>query len=157
MAVRNTQPLSPELLASTDALLWSAKRALASEDRDGAARLAYEAWTLVPEPKYGCDRAYMFMFALMRFARPAGAYDDLIAIVDGYISSGFHSEHEDGPYFWLGTLYFEKGNLMRAFEYFDRAQKMSRGRCFVDEDPRYKRFYTANKPLFGGKPNLKTH
>jgi len=123
----------------------AALNALKTGDRRGAYDLGEEAWALVPEPKYGWDTSYMCLLMMVKALRGAGKCDPAIELVNGYVTSPHYAPHESGPYFWLGTLYFEKGDFAQAHSYLDRANKMSRGRDFVDEDKRYRDFYFGQK------------
>jgi tetratricopeptide (TPR) repeat protein len=139
--VAPTTPLSPAVLEKTDAILWKARAAADAGNYEQAIELALDAWDAVPEPKYGSDRTYMFLFALFRFGRLSERRQELIEIINGYLNSGFYRATEDGPYFWLGALRFEEGQFDQAMVDLHRAVQMSRGRCFREEDPRYKQFY----------------
>jgi hypothetical protein len=137
--------LDPALRDAILALFAQARKALDSENRDEAVSFSTEAWARVPEPKFGWDVTYVFLSRMVRFFRNGAQIDEGIKLVNGYLGSGHHLEYEDGPYFWLGTLYFEKGDLQRAYDYFVRAEKMSGGRCFRDEESRYKQFFKTFK------------
>lgn len=126
-------------------LFTEAKECVARGNLDRAAHLCEEAWKLIPDPKYGWDSSYMCVLGMAQFLRGAQRYDRAIEIVQGYLDSEYHEEYQHGPHFWLGTLHFEKGELGVAYSCFDRANKISRGRCFRDEDPRYKAFFNAFK------------
>lgn len=104
-----------------------------------------EAWARIPEPRFGWDVTYMCLSGMVDFLRAAGRYDKVITLVEDYLSSEYCLDYEVGPYFWLGTLHYEKGDLGKAYSYLERANKMSRGRCFVEEDPKYKQFFKTYK------------
>lgn len=126
-------------------LFGKAKEATSHGNHAKAESLCDEAWARIPEPKFGWDVSYMCVLGMVKFLRSAGKHDKAIDLVNAYLASEFYSDFEDGPYFWLGTLHYEKGDLLKAFEYFDRANKMSRGRCFVEEEAKYKQFFKAFK------------
>jgi tetratricopeptide (TPR) repeat protein len=125
--------------------------AIKVNDFASAERLCEEAWQLIPEPKFCWDSSYMCLSHTVTLLRGARRYDRARLLVQEYLDSGFHLEYQDGPYFWLGTLYYEMGNLDEAFALFDRANRMSRGRCFKEEDPRYETFYKGLRSK--GRPN----
>jgi hypothetical protein len=137
-------------LAAYD-LFRQAKEFVQAQDFATAERCCIQAWGLIPEPKYGWDSSYMCLLYAVKFLRGAKCYDVPMKLVHEYLLSGYYRDHEDGPYFWLGTLHYEKGEMAEAFNQFDRANRMSRGRCFKEEDPRYKAFYKAFKTR--GRPN----
>ncbi|HKE83195.1 MAG TPA: hypothetical protein VKB50_05560 [Vicinamibacterales bacterium] len=133
-------------------LFRQAKESLQTQDFASAERCCMEGWGLIPEPKYGWDSSYMCLLYVVRFLRGARCYDLAMKLVHEYLLSGYHHDYVYGPYFWLGTLHFEKGEMAEAFGQFDRANKMSAGRCFKEEDPRYKSFYKAFKTR--GRPKI---
>jgi tetratricopeptide (TPR) repeat protein len=122
-------------------LFGQAKEAAKIGDSDTVEHLCDEAWAKVPEPKFGWDVTYMFLLGMAQLLRIAGKYDKAIDVVSRYVASEYFLDYQYGPYFWLGALYFEKGDLIRSYEFFDRANRMSRGRCFDGEDRKYKRFF----------------
>ncbi|ULQ46503.1 hypothetical protein JN531_015560 [Flagellatimonas centrodinii] len=123
------------------ALLRKAQEAIAIGDEDSAERFCDDAWNAIPEPKYGWDSSYICTSHEVALLRSLRRFDKAISLTQGYLDSGFHLEYEDGPFFWLGTLHFEKDDLDKAYEFFERANKMSRGHCFREEDPKYKLFF----------------
>lgn len=134
-------PLDPKALEGIHAIQWRAKAASDAGNQEEAARLAFDAWAAVPDPKYGWDRSYMFLFSLFRFGRLSQRRREIISIVSDYLKSEYYLPDEDGPHFWLGALLFEEGDLEAAFGSIQRAVQISRGRCFREEDPKYKRFF----------------
>ena len=138
-------PLDPKALEGIHAIQWRAKAALDHGDAEEAASLALEAWTTVPEPKYGWDRSYMFLFSLFRFGRLSHRRREIIAIVSDYLRSEYYRPEEDGPHFWIGALLYEEGEFDAAFDSLQRAVQISRGRCFREEDPKYKRFFDERR------------
>jgi tetratricopeptide (TPR) repeat protein len=136
-----------------DDLFQQAKQAIASGDHASAVQLCEEAWNRIPEPRFGWDTTYVRLGIFVKFMRASRSYDKPISIVNAYLGSEHYRDYQHGPYFWLGTLYFEKGDLETAFDYFQRANAMSRGRCFVEEDPRYKAFFRTHKGYQHSKPS----
>lgn len=137
--------LDTKVLEGIHAIQWRAKAASDSGNPEEAARLALEAWANVPEPKFGWDRSYMFLFSLFRFGRLSTRRRDIIAIVSEYLHSEYYRPEEDGPHFWIGALLFEEGDLGAAFDSLQRAVQISRGRCFREEDPKYKKFFDERR------------
>ena len=122
-------------------LFAKAKRAILIGDTATADELCDAAWARMPEPKFGWDVTYVCLRGTVTYLRAAGRYDKALGLVNDYLASDYYLDYQDGPYFWLGTLHYEKGEMAKAYEHFDRANAMSRGRCFVEEDPRYVRFF----------------
>jgi tetratricopeptide (TPR) repeat protein len=138
-------PLAESIFNRIDTVFGEAKAALASGDLVGASEASFRAWAAVPEPKYGWDFSYVLLNSLVTFARPTARRREVVPIVEGYLASEFYLDYQEGPWFWLGTIYFEEGDMLRAFENFERAVSISRGRCFREEDPKYRRFYEETK------------
>jgi hypothetical protein len=138
-------PLDPLTLAEIHAIQWRAKAAFDRADHEEAANLALQAWDAVPEPKYGWDHSYVFLASLFRRARLSARRSEIMRIVREYLDSDFYLAIEDGPHFWLGALLFEEGQFEAAFENLERAARISRGRCFREEDPKYKKFFDERR------------
>jgi tetratricopeptide (TPR) repeat protein len=124
-------------------LFKEARAALLAADRDSCKHLCNEAWALIPDPKFGWDVSYMCVLAMAEFLRDAGALEQALDTVDAYLASPYYLEYQDGPHFWLGTIYFEQGRFAEAFLHMDKANGMSRGRCFAEQYQRYKAFFTS--------------
>ncbi len=127
------------------AILKMAKVAAESGNNASAARFCDEAWQLIPEPQFGWDSSYICTCHTVTILRRTMHYDKAISLVQQYLGSGFYQDFEYGPHFWLGTLYFEKGELTSAYSHLERANKMSKGRCFKEEDQKYRDFFRAFK------------
>lgn len=138
--------LDLKIVEGVEDLFLEAKNALARGDADAVARFCKQAWQRVPEPKFQWDFSYSFLDGLVTYLRPARRnYDELAKIIDEYITSQYFRADEYGPYFWLGTLAFERGDTDAAHQYFEKADKLTGGRCFADEDLRYKKFYRESR------------
>ena len=137
--------LNPKELERIHAMQRRAKAAFDGSDPEEAGRLALEAWAAVPEPRYGWDHSYMFLFFLFRLGRRSSQRKAIIDIVTGYLRSSYYLPVEDGPYFWLGALLFEENQFDAAFENLQRAVQISHSRCFREEDPKYKKFFDERR------------
>ena len=146
-----SQTINEEIRLEVYRLLGAAKKAGESGDIATSTQLANEAWSHIPEPKFGWDVTYVCIGAMVKLLRRCGQHDQAMAIVNGYLQSPYYLDYQDGPHFWLGTLQYEKGDLAAAYQHFERANRMSRGRCFVEEDSKYKGFFKMFKT--SGKPN----
>jgi len=142
---REPARLDESVLERIHAIQWRAKAALDRADHEQAAVLALQAWDAVPEPKFGWDRSYVFLFSLFRSTRLSRRRKEVIGIVNDYLRSDYYLAIEDGPHFWIGALSFEEGQLDTAFENLERAVQISRGRCFREEDPKYKKFFDERR------------
>ena len=104
-----------------------------------------EAWALIPGPVYNWDVSWSFIRAKVKILSELDKVDLAIELVDEYIDSGYMLEYEDGPFFLKGKLFFLMGRKEKSFELFNRANSISRGRCFRDEDEKYLNFYLSEK------------
>lgn len=134
--------LNPKIVDAIEDLLLEAKNALNRGDPDATAKACMQVWESLPEPKYQWDFSYVFLHGMVKYLRPARRnYEELIKILEGYISSKYFDAEDYGPYFWLGTLAYERGDLETAYQYLAKANELTGGRCFGDEDPRYRKFF----------------
>ncbi len=134
--------LKPKIADAIESLFLEAKNALDRGDPDAAARARMQVWERLPEPKYQWDFSYVYLHGMVTYLRPARRnYDELTRIIEDYIASVYFDPADYGPHFWLATLAFERGDTEAAFKYFDTANKLTKGRCFAEEDPRFRAFY----------------
>jgi tetratricopeptide (TPR) repeat protein len=144
MAAKAT--LNKKVFDEIDTLHAEAKAALGRKDLGAAARLSDEAWAKLPEPKFGWDHSYNCLHRLVEFKRPTGqGLQEMISLVQGYIASEYFRADTFGSHFLLGTLYYDVGELDRAFEAFQTADKLSGGYCFNSQDPKFRKFYKEQK------------
>lgn len=60
--------------------------------------------------------------------------------------SGTVKEYQHAPRFMLATVYFAMGDEASALKWFAEANRISTGRCFREQDPRYLEFFRARAP-----------
>ncbi|NTS77879.1 hypothetical protein HR060_13550 [Catenovulum sp. SM1970] len=106
-----------------------------------AQKIAEHAWSLLPEPKYDWDVTLSLVSDICEMYRELSLFESSHKIVDELISSGHLKEYQDGPLFLKGTIYFEQGKTDEAKQWFDKANTISKGRCFVGEPKKYKAFF----------------
>ena len=123
------------------ALFIQAKGKLESGDTFGAIQGAEAAWKTLPEPKFGWDVSKSFTHALARIYRDTGNFRSAIDLMNDLFASGTVKPYQDGPRFVMATIYFEMGDHESAIKWFEEANQISKGRCFRDEDKKYKEFY----------------
>jgi len=111
---------------------------LEAGDKSGAVATALNGWSQIPAPVFGWDVSLMHVDTLVYILRNAGEFQPAIRILNEQLSSAFYRDYQYHPYFLLGTVYFAMGELQTARENFKIANRISRGRCFIDEDPAYK-------------------
>jgi hypothetical protein len=127
-----------------DSLFQEARTKVNNAESMVGVKIAESAWNSLPEPKFEWDVSKSFAHALAGIYRDTGDFSKGISLMDAMFASGTVKPHQDGPRFVLGTLYFEKGDFENARKWLKEANKISKGRCFEGQPPRYKEF--LNKP-----------
>ncbi|NTS77891.1 hypothetical protein HR060_13610 [Catenovulum sp. SM1970] len=135
----NNLPIN--LREKIDNLYIAAFKALEKKDFKIAKQQAEQAWDYLPEPKFDWDVTLSFVSATCEMYRELSLFESSHKIVDELIASGHLDEYDDGPLFLKGTIYFEQGKKDEAKQWFDKANKISKGRCFAGEPKKYKAFF----------------
>jgi len=121
-----------------DLAFREAKQMLRDGDLQSAITAGEAAWARFPEPRFDWDVSQSYVHALATLYRDAGMYPQAIALMQSLLQSGRVESFEDGPYFVMGTIYFEMGDLENAKRFLGEANRISRGRCFRDEPVKYR-------------------
>lgn len=121
-----------------DVILRHAQKALTTGDKQSATKLVEEAWSKLPDPKFGWDVSKSFAHAVAELYRDTGNFSAALKVMNNLFLSGTVKPYQDGPYFILGTIYFELGDLENAKKSLIKAAKISKGRCFNGEPEKYK-------------------
>jgi tetratricopeptide (TPR) repeat protein len=137
------EPLDPAIEQKISARFKQALALLNSADKVKASQLALDAWNQMPEPRFGWDVSLSKTRVLVHILREAGQYEPAIDVLKQHLQSRFYQEYQYHPYFLLGTVYFAMGDMDSARENFRIADRISRGRCFVDENPAFKKLLKA--------------
>ncbi|MBB1356043.1 hypothetical protein [Pseudoalteromonas sp. SR45-5] len=137
--------LPVELRDKIDELYIFAFQALERKDFITAKEQAEKAWELLPEPKFDWDVTLSFVSGICEMYKELGFYKNAHKIVDQLFSSDHLDDYDDGPVFLKGVIYFEQGELELAKMWFDKANIISKGRCFVSQPKKYKTFYSECK------------
>jgi len=137
--------LDVPLRDAIDALFMQAKQRIQGGDAAEGLRFAEAAWAQLPPPKFGWDVSKSFTHSLARCYRQTGHFERAIELMNELFDSGTVKSYQDAPRFMLATIYFEKGDQAQAMQWFTEANRISKGRCFRTEDPRYQEFFRANK------------
>ena len=132
------QHLDPKLREKIDAAFIQAKKLLKEGSINEALELGKEAWHMLPEPKFDWDVTQSYTHAMATLYRDAKKYDVAIALMKEMLASRELKPYQDRPYFILGTIYYEKGDMQEARYWLKKADKISRGRCFQEEPVKYK-------------------
>lgn len=135
--VRNLEvPLRDEI----DSLYKQAQTKLDNSDKDEAVKLAYEAWSKLPAPKYEWDVSKSFTHALAKILRDSGKLDEAVRVMEDLFASGTVKPYQDGPPFVLGTIYAAMGDETNARKWLREANRISKGRCFVGQPAKYRQY-----------------
>ncbi|MCG9761807.1 MULTISPECIES: hypothetical protein [Pseudoalteromonas] len=130
-----------DLRDEIDALYISAYKLLEANDVDTAQEKAEEAWRLLPEPKFDWDVTLSFVTGICKMYRELSLHEKAHNIINELLDSDHLNDYDDGPLFLKATLYFEQGEFKQAYEWFAKANSISRGRCFVEQPKKYKTFF----------------
>lgn len=116
----------------------SARAQLNAGSIEHAVQTGREAWSRLPEPKFGWDVSKSYTHALALLYRDAKMFSEGIKLMESLFASGTVLAHQDRPYFVLGTLYYEAGDLENARRWLGDANRISKGRTFRDEPEKYR-------------------
>lgn len=134
------EDLDVKLRDDIDATYKEAKAKLASGDKDTAVVLATKAWGKLPDPKFNWDVSQSFVHTLAGILRDAGRFTEAIRVMEELFASSTVDAFEDQPRFVLGTIYAEMEDAARAKKWLREANRISKGRCFVGVDPKYRKY-----------------
>jgi hypothetical protein len=148
MEKQEMEDLDSALRDKIDAMFIEAKGKLATANASGAVQDAENAWTTLPEPKFGWDVSKSYTHALAKIYRDTGSFAMAISLMNELFASGTVKPHQDGPRFVMGTIYFEMDDLENSLKWFRDADQISKGRSFQGEDTKYHEFY---KNIAAGK------
>ncbi|MBB1304351.1 hypothetical protein [Pseudoalteromonas sp. SR43-5] len=137
--------LPVELRDKIDELYIFAFQALERKDFITAKEQAEKAWELLPEPKFDWDVTLSFVSGICEMYKELELHKEAHAILDELFEFGNLKPYQDGPIFLRGAIYFEQGELELAKVWFDKANTISKGRCFVSQPKKYKTFYSEYK------------
>ncbi len=133
--------LDPIIREKVDQLFIEAGKTFDSGNKSAGLELAEKAWSVIPSPKFDWDVSLSFTQTMACFYRDSELYEKAIELMGDLIREKELKPHQDGPFFTLGTIYFEKGDLDQSFKNLDKANKISKGRCFRNGDKKYLDFY----------------
>ncbi len=132
--------LEVELRDEIDAMYKQARAKLAAGEHEGAVALALGAFAKLPEPKHDFDVSQSFVHTLAKILRDAGRFPEALRVMEELFASGTVEPFEDQPRFVFGTIYAAMGDEAAAKKWFGEANRISKGRCFRGEDPKYRRY-----------------
>jgi tetratricopeptide (TPR) repeat protein len=139
------QVLDINIRNKIDTILIESYKELQAKNCETAIQLAIKAWEEIPEPKFGWDVSKSFTLGIAETYRDCKIYPPAIKFLEDLFSSNTVKEYQDGPYFMMGTTYYEMGDNNNALKWLTQANAISKGRCFREEDPKYLKFFLENK------------
>jgi tetratricopeptide (TPR) repeat protein len=98
------------------------------------------AWEKIPEPKFSWDVSESTLRSVARFYRNASRFEEAKAWMNKLFDSGSIAPYDAEPCLLLGTIHYEAGELDLARKYLQEADRISKGRAFQDQDPKYYKF-----------------
>lgn len=110
-----------------------------------ALSLLFEAWELLPEPKYKWDESYTIVEGVLDVAILLNDSSTLMSWVDKIFLADPERVDSGEREMWAGRVFYELGKKEEAYQYFEKADKKSRGRCFWPSDKEYRNFYLKLK------------
>lgn len=140
-----TPTLDLKLRNEIDDLFISSYDAYKANNPDEMMRLADIAWSKIPDSKFSWDVSWSFVQSMVYTYIDFGNMKESLNLIDLYIDSGYLFDYEDGPFFLKGKVLFLMNRKDQSFEFFDKANSISKGRCFKDEDDKYLKFYLSEK------------
>lgn len=130
----------PTLRDAIDWMFRQARKQLQDSDIAAALSTAEAAWGQLPEPKFDWDVSKSYAMALAGIYRDAQKYEQGLRLLQDLFSSGTVKSYQDRPYFIMGTIYYEMGDMINAKKWLGEADKISKGRCFREEPEKYRKF-----------------
>ena len=138
------QSLNENILSALRELGQKTRLALENKDADAAQSLLEDGWNLIPDPKECYDITERKIIASIRLMAHSNKPEYALRWINE-LNNFPPSPIDDEPVFLIGVTHFQLRNLSKAFEYFEKAYVLSKGRCFREEDPKYLKFYLENK------------
>ena len=100
--------------------------------------LLIKAWDLLPNNKNEYDESFLIVWGILNISIQIKNID----IMNSWVNKIFDADPERGDTgerdMWAGRVAYESGNLDKAKEYLEIAEKKSGGRCFGNKDKKYK-------------------
>ena len=107
--------------------------------------LLIEAWNELPDDKVQYDESYLIVWGILDIS----ILTNDIVTMNEWVDKVFVADPGRGDTgereMWAGRVAYESNEMNKAKEYFEIANKKSKGRCFGDNDEKYKSFYRQNK------------
>lgn len=132
--------VNDEIMKEMRELGAKVREALKNGNVEEAQSLLEQGWRLIPEPKSEYDISISKVLASIRLMAQSGKPSLAFKWIEElkYLPiSAIDAE----PDFLIGMTFFELHDEDKAFLHLERANKLSKGRCFQDEDKKYLEFF----------------
>jgi len=116
-----------------------------SDEIDASYSVMKEALSMIPSPICQWSESLIIILSACEHFIAINKLDDANILVDEYLNSDFCKAYEDSSRFVKGAILFEMGKLEQAKEWFNKANSISKGRCFVNQPKKYKTFFDEQK------------
>ena len=109
-----------------------------------AGELYLKAWEMLPEPKNSWDASAQYADITAEFFLEAGDVDRALEFSRIALESDI-TDFDPAKHRTAGKAEFEAGNREKAMELFRVAYERGGKRAFANEDPKYFKFFMANR------------
>lgn len=106
--------------------------------------LLTEAWDMLPNGKNEYDESYLIVWEILSVAIELKKFEVMKQWVDKIFYADPERIDSGEREMWAGRVAYELGNKDKALDYFKIANQKSRGRCFLEGDEEYKKFFRLN-------------
>jgi tetratricopeptide (TPR) repeat protein len=104
-----------------------------------------EALAMLPSPISQWSESLIIILSACEHFIAINKLEDANELVDEYLTSDYCDAYEDSSRFVKGAILFEMDELEQAKEWFDKANSISKGRCFASQPKKYKTFFNEQK------------
>ena len=101
---------------------------------------ALQCWNIIPNPKELYSESYYIAKKLFRYSYLLDDLNNAKNWSKTLLSCDLERLEDGEREFFYGKVNYDLDNLDVAKEYLNIANKKSKGRCFIDEDKKYKLF-----------------
>lgn len=120
-------------------MIGEAMNVFSLEEPQPGLSILLEAWELLPFQKYTWDEGYQLSNYIIHVYFRTGDYKNAHKWQDTFIQCDNANRNRGESEFMAGKIAYEMNNLEVAKNYFSIANTKSEGRCFYEEDKKYKK------------------
>jgi tetratricopeptide (TPR) repeat protein len=108
---------------------------------EGSVSLLEQSWDKLPDDKVEYDESFIIVWGILNISILSKDTERMKKWVDKIFVADPERGDNGERDLWAGKVAYELGDLSKAREYFEVANKKSRGRCFGTKDGKYLKFY----------------